>query len=86
MRIYDIGMVEETYYLKIKYGTDDAYAICLLKNGLSLSLTLLILEKYRDYLPINIELSTVQFADSIIGAMEENQENQILIYEVRNCI
>ena len=79
-------MIEETFYKMIKYGTDDEFAICLLKNGLSLSLTLLLLEKYRDYLQIDVAASTVSLDDTLIDEMKRGHENQILIFETRCCM
>ncbi len=79
--LHDLGVIEETFYKMIKYGTDDECAICLLKNGLSLSLTMLLLEKYRDYLQIDINASTVLFNDTLIEEMNRAHENQILIFE-----
>lgn len=84
--LQDLGMIEESFYKKIKYGTDDEYAICLLKNGLSLSSTLLLLKKYRRYLQFDINESTVIFDDTLIGTMKLEQENQILIYEIQSCL
>ena len=84
--IQDLGMIEETFYKMIKYGTDDEFAICLLKNGLSLSLTLLLLEKYRDYLQIDVAASTVSLDDTLIDEMKRGHENQILIFETRCCM
>ena len=70
----------------VKYGTDDPEAICLLKNGLSLSLSLLLIDRYRSYLEINVKDSIIRFMPNLIEAMEQGDENHILIYEVKNCM
>ena len=31
----DIKIIDESFYKKVKYGTDDPEAICMIKNGLS---------------------------------------------------
>lgn len=35
---------------------------------------------------INISRSTVIFSDDLLAAMAKNEENNILIYEVENCM
>lgn len=67
--LYDLGLLEDTFYAQIKYGTDDETTICLLKNGLSLSAALLLLKKYRNHLKINILESTVAFDGTLISEM-----------------
>lgn len=84
--LQDLGIVQEHFYEKIKYGTDDKYAICLLKNGLSLSSAMLLIKKYRRYIEMDVRASTVTFDDALINAMKQGQENQILIYEVQSCM
>lgn len=82
----DLSLLEKSFYMRIKYGTDDERAICLLKNGLSLSSAILLLNQYRNYIRINIEESTVIFDDTLISAMQDARENQIMIYEIQSCI
>ena len=79
-------MIEESFYTKVKYGTDNPEAICLLKNGLSLSLALLLINSYSRYLHIDVKDSKVHFQPDLIEAMEKEDENRILIYEVKNCM
>ena len=84
--LYDLELIEDNFYARIKYGTDDERAICLIKNGLSLSSAVLLIKKYNSYLQINVSSSTVVFDDALISEMKKENENQILIYEVQNCI
>lgn len=84
--LYDLGFLEDTFYSKIKYGTDDERTICLLKNGLSLSSATLLLRKYLAHLTIDIRESTVLFDSTLIADMKANQENDILICEVQSCM
>ena len=79
-------LIEDNFYARIKYGTDDERAICLIKNGLSLSSAVLLIKKYNSYLQINVSSSTVVFDDALISEMKKENENQILIYEVQNCM
>ena len=82
--LYDLELIEDNFYARIKYGTDDERAICLIKNGLSLSSAVLLIKKYNSYLQINVSSSTVVFDDALISEMKKENENQILIYEVQN--
>ena len=82
----DLDLIDEAFYTKVKYGTDNPEAICLLKNGLSLSLALLLIDSYKQYLKKNIKDSEVYFQSDLIDAMEKADENRILIYEVKNCM
>ena len=62
--LYDLELIEDNFYARIKYGTDDERAICLIKNGLSLSSAVLLIKKYNSYLQINVSSSTVVFDDA----------------------
>lgn len=84
--LYALELIEDNFYARIKYGTDDERAICLIKNGLSLSSAVLLIKKYNSYLQINVSSSTVVFDDALISEMKKENENQILIYEVQNCM
>lgn len=48
--LYDLELIEDNFYARIKYGTDDERAICLIKNGLSLSSAVLLIKKYNSYI------------------------------------
>lgn len=48
--LYDLELIEDNFYARIKYGTDDERAICLIKNGLSLSSAVLLIKKYNSLL------------------------------------
>lgn len=84
--LHDLDLIENRFYSRIKYGTDDESAICLIKNGLSLSSATLLIKKYSDYLQINLLESTVTYDENIILKMNEREENEIQIYEVQNCM
>ena len=84
--LYDLGLIEDTFYAQIKYGTDDDTAICLIKNGLSLSSASLLLKKYRSYLSIDTVAGTIAYADNLVDEMKNAQENHILICEIQSCI
>ena len=82
----DLKLLDDTFYALVKYGTADERTICLLKNGLSLSLASLLVDKYNQYLDIDAFNSTVAYDNRLIEAMRNNQENTILIYEAQNNI
>lgn len=79
----DMKLLEENLYVSIKYGTNDRRIITCTKNGISLSLAKIIVEKYLDYIQIDVENDTLQFRDGIIEAMKKAKENEILICELQ---
>lgn len=84
--LHDLDLIEYGFYAQIKYGTDDERAICLIKNGLSLSSATLLLKKYGNHLQIDIPASTVIYGENLISEMIKGDENQIQIYEVQSCM
>lgn len=82
----DLKLVDDDLYLKTKYGTSDQLEIIMIRNGISLTLTKLLLEKYKKYVLFNIEDDTVTLCQGLIDAMTENDENQILICEADSNI
>lgn len=84
--LHDMYMLEESFYAKIKYGTDNESIICLIKNGLSLSSAVLLYRNYNIYLNIDIDNSTVVYKDGLIEEMERQNENHIMIFEIKSCM
>ena len=82
----DLCLIDEILYLKIKYGTSDKRKVLLVKNGLSLGLSNLIVDKYVDYLVIDYESNSVEYMDGIIEMMIQNEENEVLLYELKYFI
>jgi len=80
--LYELNLVDESLYLKIKYGTDDKRRIVMIKNGISNTLSSLLMKKYTKFITIDIESNTVVIDQKIIPRMRENGENQVLIFEV----
>ena len=78
----DLELLEEKLYLLIKYGTDDKTIITCTKNGISLSLAKLLVTKYSNYIEVDTVNDTLYFHDDIINAMQEANENQIMICEL----
>lgn len=81
--LHDIKLIEETLFLKIKFGTDDLRVIVLVKNGISLSLANLLIEKYIEYVLIDIVENTVSFDEQLVDEMIVNEENQVVLYEAK---
>ena len=82
----DLELIEYTLYLRLKYGTSVPAEIVLIKNGISLSLTQLLMEKYRDCLQINELTNTVKLSNNLVDRMNGNKENKILIYEAQTNV
>lgn len=82
--LFELELLEEDYYERIKYGTSNKKIITLLKNGFSLELAkCLTQEIYSSLISINIINDEVLFSPEIIQRMENNEENKILIFEVK---
>lgn len=84
--LFDLGILEEAFYNKIKYGTDNRDVICLLKNGFSLSVAQLLYKKYNKYFKIDSDSETVIFDDELISKMVDGKENEIVIFEAQSCM
>lgn len=82
----DLHLLEDEFYLKIKYGTCNSNVICLLKNGISLSLALLLVKKYSQYIYINDEKNDVTYDGNLVMTMKTNNENDIFIFEMENNV
>ena len=82
----DLQMIDPTLYLELKYGTSNPEEIVLIRNGISLSLAKLLLEKYTDMVSIDTLNDKISFSSDLIGRMADQEENQILIYEARTNI
>lgn len=79
----DLALIEKSLFLKIKYGTDDEGVITLVKNGLSLSLSKLLIDKYISYLQVDVLQNTISINKKILDMMIANAENQVMLYEVQ---
>lgn len=80
--LYDLDLVDESMYLKIKYGTEDPRKIIMIKNGISSTLSTLIVDRYMEYVEIDIASNTVVINEQIVGEMETNGENRVMIFEI----
>ncbi len=74
----DLSLLDESLYLKIKYGTVDKLKILLINNGLSLSLANLLIDGYLKYLKINFENNTVEYDPRIIKAWRKTRKTKCL--------
>ena len=83
---HDIELIDENLYNKIKYGTDNPLQIVLIKNGISSSLSKLLIEKYFNFINIDITSNIVTISPDIINEMNNNNENDILVFEAKNNI
>lgn len=75
----DLNLLTPTLYKKIKYGTEDDRIICLLQEGLSLDLSLILTKpEYSDIVCINTDTSEISITEALIPKMKENKVNDIL--------
>jgi len=80
----DLELIEEQFYNQIKYGTDDQKMIKLLKDGFSIELAKTVKNNYSDQITISDE--SIEIKKGIIEKMKENNENEILIFEIKYYI
>ena len=80
--INDLSLINGDTYLKIKFSTSDPYKILLIRNGFSSSLSTLLINKYKEYLSINLVNNTVTIKPGLYDKMKEYRESEILIHEV----
>lgn len=78
----DLGLLENSFYEKIKYGTNNSVKISLIKNGLSLGLANLLVNNYRKYIMVDVDKNNIKINSSILEKMNENDENEIHIFEL----
>ncbi|WP_433674218.1 DEAD/DEAH box helicase [Microbacterium gorillae] len=84
--LFSMDLVEENFYLKLKYGTADRYVIALLRNGMSFELAHLIAESYREFVGADTAANTIELRLGLLEAMESANVNDILLFEVRGLI
>ena len=82
----DLKLLDESFYYSVKYGTTDEKEILLIKNGLSLSLSHLLLSKYSNKIIVNNITNEISFKNDIITILDDNNENKILISELEDHI
>lgn len=81
--LFELEIVEESFYNSLKYGTSDNRKILLMKNGVSFSLTHLLIDKYLQYVNIDTENDYYSISHSIIDEMQTLDENDIMMFEVK---
>lgn len=84
--LFSLGRVDEEFYLKLKYGTDDRFIITLLRNGLSFELAHLVASSYREFIDVDISANIIDLRGALIDAMESAGTNDILMFEVRGLL
>ena len=80
----DLELVEKRFYEKIKYGSSDQRIICLLKNGFSMELAKIVVDPiYSQFVRIDATEDLIRIDRAIVAEMEENEENKILVFEIK---
>ena len=82
----DCGLVENSLYKKIKYGSDNSKFIILVNNGFSGGLASLLLKIYSTYLEFDTNEESVILDDHILDKMISDNVNGIYISELRRLI
>ncbi|GAB2513246.1 DEAD/DEAH box helicase [Paramicrobacterium agarici] len=84
--LFALGLVEENFYLKVKYGTEDRLVITMLRNGMSFELAKLIAESYSKHVLVDTEANTAEVTSELLAALEADAVNDILLFEVRGLL
>ena len=84
--LYELEVIEKSLYSSIKYGTDDEVIITLIRNGIGLQTSKLLMSTYRKFVKVDVENSQIHIKNDIIPMMKENGENEVVIYEVTCAI
>ncbi|WP_182378302.1 DEAD/DEAH box helicase [Nocardioides sp. WS12] len=84
--LHSLGFLEPRLYNQLKYGTDDPFIICLLRNGFSRDLARLVADQYQSLVSVNLPESTVTVPAELPLAMAAQDENDILVYEAETLV
>ncbi|MEI0799640.1 hypothetical protein R4Q14_15130, partial [Brachyspira intermedia] len=81
--MYSYGIVEEELINKIKYRTTNKNKIKIIDNGISFTLAdILVDEKYSKF--YSVENNEIK--NDIVEEMIKNNENDIIVFEMRNYL
>ena len=82
--LHDLELIDNRFYEKVKYGSNDIRIITMLKNGFSADLAnILIGSIYEKYITFNFETETLHIDKDIIHCLEENNVNDLFIFELK---
>lgn len=84
--LYKLDIVSESLYFRIKYGTNDAFTICLLRNGFSPDLARLVRDNYQDLVIVDLQANEVGVPLALAAALTTAGQNDVLIYEAESLI
>lgn len=84
--LFSVGLVSERLYFRIKYGADDEYLICLLRNGFSPELARLAKDAYQGLIEVDTRLNQVVVYPDLPDAMRQDGRNDILAYEAQTLV
>jgi hypothetical protein len=82
----DLKLIEPQFYDTVKYRTSNLHTISLLKIGLSFDLSTLLIKKYKSLIIFSEKSEFIKFKNTIINALEDGDENKILIFELSQFI
>lgn len=83
--LFENNVLNTSFYELLKYGTNNQKEILLISNGFSFDLITL-LKKYEYYINFNYEEKEVNINRDILKSMSTNEENTVLINELKYFI
>jgi hypothetical protein len=84
--LFELQLVDISFFDQVKYGTSNREVICLLKNGFSMELSKLLTTDYAGDVVFNLQLDTVRYEPTLIAQMKTDGINDILVFEAENNI
>jgi hypothetical protein len=79
----DLKIVETSLYNKVKYGTDDASQIALIRSGISHISAHVLVDRYRSFISIN-SIGSVEISSRISSEFLRRNERKIITFEVES--
>ncbi|OII02745.1 hypothetical protein BIU89_02550 [Curtobacterium sp. MCBA15_005] len=81
-----LGYITPSASSEIRYGTDDPWMVRLLRSGMSVELVRLLRDEYRRFVQVDVKGGDFELLEELIGAMERDSVNGVLLYEARSWI
>lgn len=79
--LHDLGKLDESLYLQIKYGTTNQDKIRLMNFGVNSILASKLIDVYADFVEVQPDAGVVELKPELIAQMRNNGENEILVFE-----
>ncbi len=79
----DLGLITQSTYFELKYGTTNVDRINLIKNGVSPGLANILIAKYKSFVRNDEVKGLVSLDPNIFDQAEFNRENELVKFELK---